>query len=159
MCSGRLVQHFFFFFSSRRRHTRSLRDWSSDVCSSDLFYELVVFHSRIDVANSPTEASTHQVQMPLNLGIVRGFVVQRLEPPQCSRGHGQRGGEEKNPARPLSARRVALEFLFFCAFFVRCIVIAQRFRPHSFPQIHDFGFCSPRHFWASVHPHRAFGCQ
>src|SRR5204862_2567874 len=24
------------FFSSRRRHTRSLRDWSSDVCSSDL---------------------------------------------------------------------------------------------------------------------------
>src|SRR6266536_5608073 len=27
---------FFFFFSSRRRHTRSTRDWSSDVCSSDL---------------------------------------------------------------------------------------------------------------------------
>src|SRR6267378_5040112 len=25
-----------FFFSSRRRHPRSLRDWSSDVCSSDL---------------------------------------------------------------------------------------------------------------------------
>src|SRR6266496_6613225 len=31
----------FFFFSSRRRHTRSLRDWSSDVCSSDLL-ELVL---------------------------------------------------------------------------------------------------------------------
>src|SRR2546422_6903401 len=28
----------FFFFSSRRRHTRCSRDWSSDVCSSDLFY-------------------------------------------------------------------------------------------------------------------------
>src|SRR5438067_9078718 len=28
---------FFFFFSSRRRHTRSKRDWSSDVCSSDLW--------------------------------------------------------------------------------------------------------------------------
>src|SRR5690349_23494664 len=27
-----------FFFSSRRRHTRSLRDWSSDVCSSDLSF-------------------------------------------------------------------------------------------------------------------------
>src|SRR3712207_7148453 len=26
-----------FFFSSRRRHTRYWRDWSSDVCSSDLF--------------------------------------------------------------------------------------------------------------------------
>src|SRR6266436_8756061 len=32
---GRVVC-FFFFFSSRRRHTRCSRDWSSDVCSSDL---------------------------------------------------------------------------------------------------------------------------
>src|SRR5256884_532744 len=31
-----LVFFFFFFFSSRRRHTRCSRDWSSDVCSSDL---------------------------------------------------------------------------------------------------------------------------
>src|SRR5690606_40998549 len=28
-----------FFFSSRRRHTRFSRDWSSDVCSSDLARE------------------------------------------------------------------------------------------------------------------------
>src|SRR3712207_9233304 len=28
-----------FFFSSRRRHTRYWRDWSSDVCSSDLCFE------------------------------------------------------------------------------------------------------------------------
>src|SRR5690606_40283926 len=28
----------FFFFSSRRRHTRFSRDWSSDVCSSDLVH-------------------------------------------------------------------------------------------------------------------------
>src|SRR5438034_5904948 len=31
-----IVVAFVFFFSSRRRHTRSLCDWSSDVCSSDL---------------------------------------------------------------------------------------------------------------------------
>src|SRR2546422_9891584 len=31
-----LVLLFFFFFSSRRRHTRCSRDWSSDVCSSEL---------------------------------------------------------------------------------------------------------------------------
>src|SRR2546429_7986335 len=31
---------FFFFFSSRRRHTRCSRDWSSDVCSSDLIGKL-----------------------------------------------------------------------------------------------------------------------
>src|SRR5699024_12068499 len=30
---------FLFFFSSRRRHTRSKRDWSSDVCSSDLLID------------------------------------------------------------------------------------------------------------------------
>src|SRR5207302_8313001 len=33
-----LLVLFFFFFSSRRRHTRFSRDWSSDVCSSDLQY-------------------------------------------------------------------------------------------------------------------------
>src|SRR5690554_7202134 len=32
----RFLLIFFFFFSSRRRHTRCGRDWSSDVCSSDL---------------------------------------------------------------------------------------------------------------------------
>src|SRR6266498_5404366 len=31
-----------FFFSSRRRHTRCGRDWSSDVCSSDLFLGFVL---------------------------------------------------------------------------------------------------------------------
>src|SRR5437588_5155017 len=36
MCFVLGWQFFFFFFSSRRRHTRSLCDWSSDVCSSDL---------------------------------------------------------------------------------------------------------------------------
>src|SRR5699024_11842854 len=34
--------HIFFFCSSRRRHTRSKRDWSSDVCSSDLKNELSI---------------------------------------------------------------------------------------------------------------------
>src|SRR5947209_10562980 len=41
---------FFFFFSSRRRHTRYWRDWSSDVCSSDLFVDnnngQIVLHRR-----------------------------------------------------------------------------------------------------------------
>src|SRR2546421_5295804 len=34
----RSVCFLLFFFSSRRRHTRSDRDWSSDVCSSDLVF-------------------------------------------------------------------------------------------------------------------------
>src|SRR5699024_11496647 len=37
-----------FFFSSRRRHTRSKRDWSSDVCSSDL---IIRVSDTIDQAN------------------------------------------------------------------------------------------------------------
>src|SRR3712207_817867 len=32
----------FFFFPSRRRHTRYGRDWSSDVCSSDLIGALII---------------------------------------------------------------------------------------------------------------------
>src|SRR2546422_2100801 len=36
MGCGVVVLSVFFFFSSRRRHTRCSRDWSSDVCSSDL---------------------------------------------------------------------------------------------------------------------------
>src|SRR5699024_11643741 len=34
--SSVIIMYLLFFFSSRRRHTRSKRDWSSDVCSSDL---------------------------------------------------------------------------------------------------------------------------
>src|SRR5690606_26068046 len=45
----------FFFFSSRRRHTRFSRDWSSDVCSSDLNAckgpaGIDVGHCRVDMA-------------------------------------------------------------------------------------------------------------
>src|SRR3712207_7623006 len=35
------IPYCFFFFSSRRRHTRYWRDWSSDVCSSDLVMKMV----------------------------------------------------------------------------------------------------------------------
>src|SRR5204862_3277832 len=38
-----------FFFSSRRRHTRSLRDWSSDVCSSDLPVERAIGEGQAEV--------------------------------------------------------------------------------------------------------------
>src|SRR5215204_6977660 len=36
LCVIESIHVLFFFFSSRRRHTSSLCDWSSDVCSSDL---------------------------------------------------------------------------------------------------------------------------
>src|SRR5260221_5186618 len=42
-CSVVTLDTFCFFFSSRRRHTRSLCDWSSDVCSSDLLVWMSTF--------------------------------------------------------------------------------------------------------------------
>src|SRR3712207_2678777 len=45
---------FFFFFSSRRRHTRYWRDWSSDVCSSDLFDgEVKRYVQTMNLRNNP----------------------------------------------------------------------------------------------------------
>src|SRR3712207_7389948 len=40
---------FFFFFSSRRRHTRYWRDWSSDVCSSDLVPKTIQRVEKVDL--------------------------------------------------------------------------------------------------------------
>src|SRR4249920_4106502 len=48
---------FFFFFSSRRRHTRCGRDWSSDVCSSDL-------HPRRRDAAPPSTACGSRSRLP-----------------------------------------------------------------------------------------------
>src|SRR3989449_1090238 len=47
-----------FFFSSRRRHTRCSRDWSSDVCSSDLTqhigaYQVMTSHGKVPFLDTP----------------------------------------------------------------------------------------------------------
>src|SRR2546429_3396506 len=44
-----------FFFSSRRRHTRCSRDWSSDVCSSDLA------HGNANIPAITKLAASHQI--------------------------------------------------------------------------------------------------
>src|SRR3712207_7414491 len=53
-----LLSVLFFFFSSRRRHTRYWRDWSSDVCSSDLGKLLRLEGVEGDVY--PVEARLHE---------------------------------------------------------------------------------------------------
>src|SRR3712207_7210418 len=58
----------FFFFSSRRRHTRYWRDWSSDVCSSDLTYGRPAATSTTSRAESPSPVArlchgSHQAAM------------------------------------------------------------------------------------------------
>src|SRR5690349_24220227 len=64
------VSVFFFFFSSRRRHTRSLHDWSSDVCSSDLATDgwtrnAVFNQNTVEVERSDFEVQD-RVQMTLS---------------------------------------------------------------------------------------------
>src|SRR5207249_6893084 len=62
------------FFSSRRRHTISKRDWSSDVCSSDL--------AAIGIANGANQA---RVQVLLSADEVQYFagVVPHQQPIDC----------------------------------------------------------------------------
>src|SRR5256884_320030 len=67
MCSveqRRIEFLYFFFFSSRRRHTRCSRDWSSDVCSSDL----------LKPAEDTPLSSYHLVQILTEAGVPRGVV-------------------------------------------------------------------------------------
>src|SRR5437899_7824824 len=64
---ARSVSSLFFFFSSRRRHTRCLSDWSSDVCSSDLYLRILRalrFSARFDFRIQPRtlEAAKANVQ-------------------------------------------------------------------------------------------------
>src|SRR5690606_40791552 len=56
------------FFSSRRRHTRFSRDWSSDVCSSDLTEEIEVNGRYVVAAN---EATTYLAAARAGLGVVQ----------------------------------------------------------------------------------------
>src|SRR5260221_5419042 len=65
-----------FFFSSRRRHTRSLCDWSSDVCSSDLQprRRLAARRTEPQAAMSTTQESGQPPAQPAVLS-VRGLSV------------------------------------------------------------------------------------
>src|SRR2546429_5909862 len=59
-----------FFFSSRRRHTRCSRDWSSDVCSSDLLE--VALDRPLDVGeteNEPIKEQNGQARVILGKGM------------------------------------------------------------------------------------------
>src|SRR5699024_11277051 len=63
-----------YFFSSRRRHTRSKRDWSSDVCSSDLFAYTAAYSGVRTVLtdnpeNPPNLQSLHLIEWSWHQGM------------------------------------------------------------------------------------------
>src|SRR5690606_39538894 len=65
--------YFLFFFSSRRRHTRFSRDWSSDVCSSDL--------DRLVLTNEPSGEPVQVVTPAVgDAGVDPGSLPARLCP-------------------------------------------------------------------------------
>src|SRR5690554_7231638 len=67
-----------FFFSSRRRHTRCGRDWSSDVCSSDLFNQLLLLTNNVSLSqinrliNQKNQRSNYKRQKPIFVTIRLG---------------------------------------------------------------------------------------
>src|SRR2546429_3727596 len=67
-----------FFFSSRRRHTRCSRDWSSDVCSSDLVF-LMADSSILDGNRWPHWGQFCGLSTPARVDL-RGGSPERLEP-------------------------------------------------------------------------------
>src|SRR5690606_40590972 len=68
-----------FFFSSRRRHTRFSRDWSSDVCSSDL-------EARLDQEHAEREPEREQTE-PDGEGIAGGGPQRRVGGASLVLGH------------------------------------------------------------------------
>src|SRR5687768_15584923 len=80
------VGELFFFFSSRRRHTRCSRDWSSDVCSSDLEEAAEGWRQILELRRCPqailreaTEAlAVHHEHRARDLQVARAFALQSL---------------------------------------------------------------------------------
>src|SRR3712207_6788157 len=68
---------FIFFFSSRRRHTRYWRDWSSDVCSSDL----VGIHPAVPALLNYAIVVGTQIKMDVPGKASTIALVDNIEPP------------------------------------------------------------------------------
>src|SRR2546429_5586964 len=66
----------FFFFSSRRRHTRCSRDWSSDVCSSDLYTTVKYALRRVGLLSMARRAK----RMLKKTGAIQEYVGDVLQP-------------------------------------------------------------------------------
>src|SRR3989449_5006174 len=72
--ADRFYSIFFFFFSSRRRHTRCSRDWSSDVCSSDLAW-LLRRATTIETALIDLEVVTEEPKLKARFDTVDGGIL------------------------------------------------------------------------------------
>src|SRR2546422_10869470 len=76
---GHDVSIYFFFFSSRRRHTRCSRDWSSDVCSSDLYQEKRMYEEAITELQTALNVTGRHDFSVASLGYTYGVLGKRGE--------------------------------------------------------------------------------
>src|SRR3712207_4905071 len=81
---------FFFFFSSRRRHTRYWRDWSSDVCSSDLDAPISVIAADLDHFKLVNDRHGHRAGDE----VLKAFADTALTTKRLTDDIGRIGGEE-----------------------------------------------------------------
>src|SRR2546429_6750577 len=84
-----------FFFSSRRRHTRCSRDWSSDVCSSDLQQGAVLIE-RYEYLRHTGDAYADDAALWLAPGADAASVTSEIQArvAGAARSEERRGGEE-----------------------------------------------------------------
>src|SRR5207253_5855776 len=103
-----LLSFYIFFFSSRRRHTRWPRDWSSDVCSSDLKGEWPYRFSFFVVSRDPRGRGAtvgRQAVLPAPTG------------PRASRSNlvsATRPGAGDRKSTRLNSSHVAISYAVFC---------------------------------------------
>src|SRR5690606_40248990 len=100
----------YFFFSSRRRHTRFSRDWSSDVCSSDLEAQAQAFWRMrtglSEVQKHEGGSIKHDVSVPVSA--VPEFIRRATDAAQEVRSEERRVGKEcrsRGERRRLERRR------------------------------------------------------
>src|SRR5699024_12092593 len=98
-----------FFFSSRRRHTRSKRDWSSDVCSSDL--EQPDHQVRAATGGPPVQHDQRgQLHESTRTELVRPGVDQHGDSPALLIGLV---GRDRKSTR-LNSSHVSISYAVFC---------------------------------------------
>src|SRR5437870_7455818 len=90
----------FFFFSSRRRHTRWPRDWSSDVCSSDLNFYKILEPKKPASSGQLSDHIEESLSHPVN-----DFSFSSIVKP------GNVAGILVDPIVPLSAQMQAIEIV------------------------------------------------
>src|SRR5699024_8225097 len=128
-----------FFFSSRRRHTRSKRDWSSDVCSSDLedglrLFRRVFIHILMRIIIRPCQHFIQFVEItviPVMHRLIQSFFHKMVPRDDC---------------------RVHRFHQFICRLTPRSLFL-KLLLPSSVPLSETFRFCKIGFFKPSVRHH------